>query len=323
MKRGTNLLILVAAVLGLMASLTAPADAQALLMRTWVSGVGSDGNPCTRTAPCLTFAGAYGKTAASGEINCLDPGGFGTLTITQSITISCETGTAGIFVAGSGNGITVSAAATDTVYLRGLDIERGSALGNDLPWGIFIANDGGTVHIEKCLIRGLQWGIVYEPTGASSLFVADTVVADNGNATAGGNIQLLPLAAGVVANVSLERVQMTGGSVGVRADGTLANPLRVSITDSLASGNLYNGFFAKTTSGKVTMMVDHSTASNNGASGARADGALAKLVLSRSVVSGNVTGVSTINGGALLSYQDNRIDLNGTDGWPITSLALH
>ena len=92
---------------------------------------------------------------------------------------------------------------------------------------------------------------------------------------------------------------------------------------NVAADNRINGFFAKTTSGKVTMMVDHSTASNNGASGARADGALAKLVLSNSVVSGNDTGVSTANGGALLSYQDNRIDLNGTDGWPVTSLALH
>ena len=116
---------------------------------------------------------------------------------------------------------------------------------------------------------------------------------------------------------------MTGGGVGVRSDGSFANPLRVSITDSLASGNLYNGFFATTTQGKVTMMVDHSTASNNGASGARADGALAKLVLSNSVVSGNLVGVSTASGGTLLSYQDNRIDLNGTDGWPVPSLALH
>ena len=172
MRRGTILLILVAAVLGLMASLTAPADAQALLMRTWVSGVGSDGNPCTRTAPCLTFAGAYGKTAAFGEINCLDPGSFGELTIQKSITISCETGTAGILVPGSDTGITVAVAATDVVYLRGLDIERGSALGSDAPLGIFIIG-GGTVHIEKCLIRGLQWGILYEPEAGGSLFVQD------------------------------------------------------------------------------------------------------------------------------------------------------
>ena len=65
---------------------SAPAHAQAT--RTWVSGVGDDANPCSRTAPCKTFAGAISKTAAGGEINCLDPGGFGAVTITKAITIS-------------------------------------------------------------------------------------------------------------------------------------------------------------------------------------------------------------------------------------------
>ena len=79
-------------VVPLMAS--APAHAQAT--RTWVSGVGDDVNPCSRTAPCKTFAGAISKTAAGGEINCLDPGGFGAVTITKSLAISCEGVTAGI-----------------------------------------------------------------------------------------------------------------------------------------------------------------------------------------------------------------------------------
>ena len=67
---------------------TDPAQAQA--SRTWVSGVGDDANPCSRTAPCKTFAGAISKTAVNGEINCLDPGGFGAVTITKSITIDCH-----------------------------------------------------------------------------------------------------------------------------------------------------------------------------------------------------------------------------------------
>src|SRR6187200_1921215 len=70
----------------------APASAQAT--RTWVSGVGDDVNPCSRTAPCKTFAGAISKTARGGEINCLDPGGYGAVTITKSITLDC-TGTQG------------------------------------------------------------------------------------------------------------------------------------------------------------------------------------------------------------------------------------
>src|SRR5262249_9234662 len=84
-----------------------PAQAQAT--RTWVSGVGDDANPCSRTAPCKTFAGAIFKTAPSGEINVLDPGGFGAVTITKSITISSEGFEAGVLVSGT-NGIVVSGA---------------------------------------------------------------------------------------------------------------------------------------------------------------------------------------------------------------------
>src|SRR5881396_3472418 len=95
--------------------------AQAQATRTWVSGVGDDANPCSRTAPCKTFAGAISKTAGGGEINVLDPGGFGGVTITKSITIS-STFEAGVLVSGT-PGITVAAGINDTVVLEGLDIE--------------------------------------------------------------------------------------------------------------------------------------------------------------------------------------------------------
>src|SRR6201987_4250349 len=92
----------------------APAHAQAT--RTWVSGVGDDVNPCSRTAPCKTFAGAISKTAAGGEINVLDPGGFGAVMITKGITISSAGFEGGVLVQGT-NGIVVSAGATDQVVL--------------------------------------------------------------------------------------------------------------------------------------------------------------------------------------------------------------
>ncbi|MEY2499360.1 MAG: hypothetical protein QOD12_2916, partial [Verrucomicrobiota bacterium] len=96
--------------------------AQAQATRTWVSGVGDDANPCSRTAPCKTFAGAISKTASGGEINVLDPGGFGGVTITKPITISAEGVEAGVLVSGT-NAIIVNVPnATDFVVLRGLDI---------------------------------------------------------------------------------------------------------------------------------------------------------------------------------------------------------
>lgn len=97
-----------------------PAYAQAT--RTWVSGVGDDANPCSRTAPCKTFAGAISKTAAGGEINCLDPAGYGALTITKSITVSCVGVTGGVLVSAT-NGFVINAAATDRVVIEGLDFE--------------------------------------------------------------------------------------------------------------------------------------------------------------------------------------------------------
>src|SRR6267154_3375151 len=97
--------------------------AQAQATRTWVSGVGDDANPCSRTAPCKTFAGAISKTAPGGEIDALDPGGFGALTITKSITLDGGGGqVASVLVAGT-NGITVVAGVNDVVIIRNLRLD--------------------------------------------------------------------------------------------------------------------------------------------------------------------------------------------------------
>ena len=98
--------------------LAASHAAHAQATRTWVSGVGDDANPCSRTAPCKTFAGAISKTAAGGEINVLDPGGFGAVTITKAITISSEGFEAGVLVSGT-NGIIINAGTNDVVVLQG------------------------------------------------------------------------------------------------------------------------------------------------------------------------------------------------------------
>src|SRR5438477_50162 len=120
--------------------------AQAQATRTWVSGVGDDANPCSRTAPCKTFAGAISKTAGGGEINVLDPGGFGAVTINKSITIS-STFEAGVLVSGT-NGIIIIAGPTDTVVLEGLDIE---GLGTGLNGVRF--DSGALLVINKCKIH--------------------------------------------------------------------------------------------------------------------------------------------------------------------------
>ena len=157
-----------------------PAMAQAT--RTWVSGVGDDVNPCSRTAPCKTFAGAISKTAATGEINCLDPGGFGGVTITKSITLRCIGVQAGVLVAAT-NGISINAGVNDRVVLIGLDIEGLGAVGGSLN-GVNILQ-AGSVLIQDCTIHAFTGA-----SGGDGIVINTTqlvkVVVDH--STIGGNI---------------------------------------------------------------------------------------------------------------------------------------
>jgi hypothetical protein len=156
--------------------------AHAQATRTWVSGVGDDANPCSRTAPCKTFAGAISRTAPSGEICVLDPGGFGAVTITKSITIRSDHIEAGVLVSGT-NGIVVNAAATDRVVLEGLDIE---GLGTGLNGVSVLA--GKEVYIIRCSIRHFtQNGVnLASSTTSGHAFINDSFIAFN---TGGVNVQ--------------------------------------------------------------------------------------------------------------------------------------
>jgi Right handed beta helix region len=188
-------------------------SAQAQATRTWVSGVGDDANPCSRTAPCKTFAGAISKTAPNGEINVLDPGGFGGVTITKSITISSEGFEAGVLVSGT-NGIIVNAAATDEITLKGLDIE---GLGSGLN-GVNILS-ASKVHIIKCSIHNFtQSGVnLAGPTGAR-VVVQNSIITSNliGVTIAGASGAANT---GLVLNTTIDN--NTGSSIQVGAGSTL------------------------------------------------------------------------------------------------------
>ena len=170
-----KLAIALAAVFTIMAT---PAAAQAT--RTWVSGVGDDVNPCSRTAPCKTFAGAISKTAAGGEINVLDPGGFGAVTITKSITISADGAEGGILTALGGNGVIINIAGTDgRVVLRGLDIEGFGTGGNGVR--IISAFD---VLIEDSIIHGFRntatsAGVLVNTTTTSRVTIRNSTINSN------------------------------------------------------------------------------------------------------------------------------------------------
>jgi hypothetical protein len=287
----------------------APAQAQAT--RTWVSGVGDDANPCSRTAPCKTFAGSISKTAAGGEINCLDPGGFGGLTITKSITISCESGTAGVLVAGT-NGFTVNAAATDVVVLKGLDFD---GLGTGIS-GISIVS-AATVHVRNSSIRNFKAGgsgITLAPNNIlTALFVSDTFISNNGNSNVTGGIVIKPQGTGT-ASVVITNSRVDANTSGVRADATAVSSgtVRATVEGSSISGNANDGATAIANSGTASvLLIDRSVVAGNTLSGVVANGAT--VLLGNSPVTANGTGLSTSNGGTLFSYRTNNINGNTND----------
>ena len=152
--------------------------ASAQATRTWVSGVGDDVNPCSRTAPCKTFAGAISKTAAAGEIDCLDPGGFGAVTITKAITIDCTHVSGGVLSSGT-NGIVINATgATDSVVLRNLVIQ-GAGTGLD---GIKILA-AFEVHLEDVDIKGVTLaGVEVAASANVNLTMQDCTISEAGSA---------------------------------------------------------------------------------------------------------------------------------------------
>jgi hypothetical protein len=188
------------------------ANAQAT--RTWVSGVGDDANPCSRTAPCKTFAGAISKTAACGEISVLDPGGYGAVTITKSITINGDGTLAGILAAGT-NGVIVNAGTNDVVILRSLSI-NGACTGLN---GIRYLN-GRHLRVENCTIYGFTThgiDVSLPASTVSQLTVANTSIT-NVNSV---GIRIASGAAGVpTAQLTNVRINRTNFGLDVLAGNT-------------------------------------------------------------------------------------------------------
>src|SRR5438874_2664518 len=201
--------------------------AQAQASRTWVSGVGDDANPCSRTAPCKTFAGAISKTATGGEIDALDPGGFGAVTITKAMTIDGGGTLASVLVSGS-SGIVVNAPTTDSVTLRNLSIH---GVGTTIDGVKFI--QGKALHIVNCAISNLTGNGINIALGANGgilgkVFVLDTVSQDN---TLDG---LTAIAGANFVQVSIENSRFNdNGQNGVSA----RDFSRFSIRNSAALGN--------------------------------------------------------------------------------------
>ena len=269
--------------------------AQAQATRTWVSGVGDDANPCSRTAPCKTFAGAISKTATGGFIDVLDPGGFGVVTITKSITIDGSGGPlAGISAPGV-NGIIINNAAA-VVHIRNLSIESPGAGSPSAPGinGIEVIA-ASQVHVERCVIQNFSNNAVnYHPAGGQ-LFVTDTsiynnagggIVVQTGRATienlhANGNGNAVAVTGNAIATV--RNSYAGGGSNGFVA---VVNPAAVVNVESSVATNNSNGVFVN---GGATVRLSNSTIVSNSTNGLSNDGVSFIVSLQGNSVTGNVT----------------------------------
>ena len=292
-----------------------PSFAQAT--RTWVSGVGDDANPCSRTAPCKTFAGAISKTLAGGEINCLDPGGFGAVTITKSITIDC-TGTLGSILNSGTNGVIVNDSATASpntieVILRGLTIDGAGTLAG-LNGIRFLR--GRSLVLEDVFIQNETGGngIAIQPAGFSEFYAENVTVTDGT-----GGILMQPTGAAGVLRAVLRNVRTQNNSgAGLRLDSTgntSTGGIIVLIDKSSFSGNgdgiVVNSPLAGTQA--IAMINDSNIFANTGV-GLLANGSNARVRIADSNITVNGTGVSITNTANVLTYGTNRLDGNVTNG---------
>jgi Right handed beta helix region len=238
MKRVT-----LAAVVVVLAVTFTATTAHAQATRTWVSGVGDDVNPCSRTAPCRTFAGAISKTAAHGEISALDPGGFGAVTITKSITINGVGTLAGILGA-TVHGVIINALATDVVVLRDLQI-NGIGTGLD---GIRVLSAGTDVIVDNVIVQGFDKGIHTGPLATGNVTVANSTITDSrgvGVHAEAGTISVLGS-------------RLMTNNIAVQAD--LSATIRLSNNDVMNN----NTGFACGTGGVLASASNNRTAGNAG-----------------------------------------------------------
>jgi Right handed beta helix region len=280
--------------------ITVSAFAQAT--RTWVSGVGDDVNPCSRTAPCKTWAGAISKTASGGIIDALDPGGFGALTITKPITLEGNGTLASTLHSGvPGIVINITSGTNRDVILRNILIDgSGTTLGTN---GInFIAGD--SLLVEECYIKSDSGvGILFQPNSSAKLNVKNSSIS-----LANVGIKTAPVNPGFAFSEITDTTVNRCGT-GVEAD----ESSKMAIRSSTISNNSGDGVFATSVAAGAAVTVDFSVTSGNG-TGIHSNGGTTEVRVNNCTITGNTTGVSFTNSGALLTYTSNRLAQNSSAG---------
>ena len=298
--------------------LAAASLSQAQATRTFVSGVGNDADPCSRTAPCRTWSGALIKTFINGEIDALDPGGYGTLNITKSVTIDGGTGSGwGSTLASGTTGFTVNIAvnANDPlrqVFLKHLSINGTGptgAVGTRTGTNGINYIQGSSLTIEKCQIFNFTTtGILVNLTNNGTLKVSDTSISSIG----GDGIRMTTTVGQVTA--AIENVDIRDcGSDGIE----VGNRVRAAIRDTVLTHSAIVGIRSNGTDNFLNIddvFVSYSTTGLQASAGST-------FRVSDSMITQNATGLNA-NGGTMVSLQGNSVAGNTVDGLPFTSTTL-
>jgi hypothetical protein len=280
--------------------------------QTWVSSLGNDANQCTRAAPCMTFAGAMASTLPGGEIDVLDPGDFGPVVITKAISIDGEAlGVGGILPGPGTSGIVINAGVKDVVNLRGLIFDGATAPGTS---GI-VFNSGASLNIDNCVIQGFSGAGIAILPGVGSASTARFTVQNTSIFNNGAGVSIKPTG-GIAATAVLDGMRIDNNLAGgLRADGTLGSgAVNVAIADSSVSFNASNGINAVSGLGNVTVDIMRVVMESNGLSGVQSNGGTASVTVGSSVIHGNNVGVDAVSGASLLSYANNQVTGNISNG---------
>jgi hypothetical protein len=299
-------------------ALALPSAAFGQATRTWVSGVGDDANPCSRTAPCKTFAGAISKTADGGIINALDDAGYGTLTITKSITIDGGSHIAGVLSSGGINGFNINDASSPhgpgsaKVVLRNLDIEGNTSIpssGGFTPGlnGVRITSAKSVKIYDSEIHDFSRNGVTFETsTSLTKGLIERTDIYDVG----GNGVMLAPTAASATVRATIRRTNVDDAACGVTAS-------------SFPTTNVYTSNCGVATSGAAgtAIIVDlNNSFTNATAAGIFSNGPNAFNRIGGNNVLFNGFGLVTGGGGGILSFGDNYVAGNGTDGAPTSTI---
>jgi parallel beta helix pectate lyase-like protein len=305
MRRFIALPLTITALAVSLAFIASPAHAQT--SRSWVSGTGDDSNPCSRTSPCKTFAGAMAQTLINGQINCLDPGGFSSVTITKSMTIDCHEAPAAILVDVGTNGIVVDFDSFDpsdtrkTVIIRNVNIQGFSTGGVGI--NLMGSGAGSLVHIEDCVVEGNTGGIgISDNRDRGALVINNTTVRDMGEvgivvvSTHGGSRRAM------ISNTRV--VNATNGIF-------VGNDANVVLSHSIVSNNSVAGLSVLVANGVI--IVDSTTIAHNGI-GIQNSGT---AEVSNSDITFNTTAVQ----GSINSFSNNRFTKNTALGGTIVPIG--